>query len=335
MTRKRKNPNPARKDRKVVERGYFHTGNSGISISMIEQVQNYDWDERDRNYYEHTLEIRHSAFGAGTVIQTPIAGPLMCDYYIEAFERLKARMLGRPDYSVGHPFDSYEPNKPNDRARIVDIAYGMKREAVWSPEFITGPNSTTTTLLGFVYRDDEGRPVRAEAQLEDMGSDMGVACDSGSSADEYSPFDIGMPVNAIKKRKLEALAKEVGIDVDIPEDDGFPTIEHVACVLARDIKQVGFMDGPIGRSTFTGKALEAKSLKLEVAVDQIVTPEFLADHIKSTLAADTSAVHLYALIDQQIAGGYGIDVNTFEPNNEWQEPSRSIKFRFSSESSNA
>ncbi len=200
--KKRKNPAPARERRTVVERGHFATGNSGINITMIEEVENYDWDEQDRDWYQHHLEIRHSAFGAGSSFRTPIAGPAMCQYYIEAFTRLRDRMVSDPKYRIPHPFERYgygdvpttmdkkKWNRSSDTHRIADIVNGMKREAVWSPEIVVSENASETRLLGYNIINDEGEIVSFET-LDSEPIYGAYASSTGESSGIFKKSDIG------------------------------------------------------------------------------------------------------------------------------------------------
>ena len=209
----KRNPAPAREDRLVVERGYFHTGNSGISIKMIEEVENYDWDEQDRNWYHHHLEISHGAFGANSSFRTPIAGPAMCQYYIDAFTRLRDRMVADPKYRIPHPFERYRYEQvptthdhklvngnrySSETYRIVDIMDGLKREEVWSAEIVMSEWSTEKRILGHNLIDRDGNIVRFEPFLSEVSH--GSGCDSGESTGDgpYRREDIGKPVSEVK-----------------------------------------------------------------------------------------------------------------------------------------
>jgi hypothetical protein len=247
----RKNRAPARHKRLTVERGYFHTGNSGISVSMIEETENYDWDEQDRDWYNHHLEVRHSAFGAGSVFRTPIAGPAMCDYYIEAFTRLRDRMLSDPDYRIPSPFERYgdtdierasgkhkqkHDRRSNDDHRIVDIANGLRREEVWSPDIVTGEKTSETRLLGHNYVDQEtekvvnyvafgGRVVRdtsgvATYRAEDIGKTVEQALADADAAAEQALLDV----------ELAWLKKNSPVFEQLPDEEK----DRIAVILSED-----------------------------------------------------------------------------------------------------
>lgn len=224
MTKERKNPSEPRKDRTVVERGYFHTGNSGISISMVEESENYDWDEQDRSWYNHYLEIRHSAFGAGTSVRTPIAGPTMCDYYITAFTRLRDRMLADPLYRLPTVFERYNhPGLPDldnrkkrsdDNYRIVDIENGLRREEVWSEEIVVDEYSTETRLMGHNYVDP-----KTEKFVKFVPFEGEVVTGSGScgGGPVYFKEAIGKPVAEAKNVADEAIRKlKIAAGIDKP-----------------------------------------------------------------------------------------------------------------------
>jgi hypothetical protein len=248
MTKERKNPSEPRKDRTVVERGYFHTGNSGISISMVEESENYDWDEQDRSWYNHYLEIRHSAFGAGTSVRTPIAGPTMCDYYITAFTRLRDRMLADPLYRLPTVFERYNhPGLPDldsrkkrsdDNYRIVDIENGLRREEVWSDEIVVDEYSTETRLMGHNYVDPKTEKFVKFVPFEGEVVTGSSGC-GGSPV--YFKEAIGKPVAEAKNVADEAIRKlkiAAGIEKPAkPFDD--KRIEGLRATMTEGQKKLG------------------------------------------------------------------------------------------------
>lgn len=196
----------------VVEEGYFHTGNSGVTIRIIETIDEYLYhdgrrDDRPSRYYTYRLETQHGAHGTYSRVSTPLGCPAMIDYYIEALTRAKARMLGYSDYRPEHAFEDYfvpetgleDSNGSFERYpgrslhRVVQRKNGMKCQEVWTPETITSTSSTESIFLGHNLVDDDGEIVAFEAYKGPKISRGG-----GSSHPIYPAEAVGQTVEAWK-----------------------------------------------------------------------------------------------------------------------------------------
>ena len=71
---------------KTLEEAYFHTGNSGITLS----IDKIDW--RDNVDPCYRLMVNHSAYGTYTEVSLPLGSIDMVDYLIEALGRTKNHM---------------------------------------------------------------------------------------------------------------------------------------------------------------------------------------------------------------------------------------------------
>ncbi len=195
-----------------IEELYFHTGNSGLTVRILETKTQYASPEEleseqvlsysgDVNY-KHKLEFIHGASGHSSTLSVPLLHPEMVDFQIEMLTRLRARMDNLEAYK---PF-YHSPHKP-DFSRVVQCKDGLELREVWSEEIVTSQNSSSTMLLGFDLLD-AGRRVGFEPYAgpeKTRGS-----ASSGSYGPLYSLEDIGKPVAQVQKLERSPF-EQIGI----------------------------------------------------------------------------------------------------------------------------
>ena len=123
----------------VLEEGYFHSGNSGMSIRVVEIPEN-------KYGHRFRLESNHGAFGEYSKHSAPLTLE-MVDYLLGALSRARVRMQKAPQrtYPV---FEAYKV--PQRHLQVVD---GLTVEAVYSDTIQIDSNTTEIVLLGFNHID--------------------------------------------------------------------------------------------------------------------------------------------------------------------------------------
>jgi hypothetical protein len=153
----------------------------------------------------------------------------MCDYYINAFTRLRDRMLTDPLYRIPSVFERYNhpalpatsvgKKRSDDNYRIVDIENGLRREEVWSDEIVVSEYSTETRLMGHNYVDP-----KTEKFVKFVPFEGEIVTGSGACGGTpvYFKEAIGKPVAEAKKVADEAIRKlkiAAGIEKPDPKSD--------------------------------------------------------------------------------------------------------------------
>jgi hypothetical protein len=137
----------------TIEAAYFHTGNSGVTVSIDRSEKiNRAGDHVDEDY---RLKVVHSAHGASTEVSFPLGSDHMVDYLIEALTRVREKMIkgefkGNLAFMYGREpcVDAY-----------VTVINGLRREPVFESHEQDG--STVTRIVAFKFYDGD-RYVRTE-----------------------------------------------------------------------------------------------------------------------------------------------------------------------------
>lgn len=214
----RRHPYPPR----TREEGYFHSGNSGLTLRLIErQVDtreespspvkgSHELPEPDRiirSEYDYRFEARHGAHGAHSAFNIPLT-PEMCLYLSGALLRLHGRMtrLDGPsayrDAEHSHHLNHVLASTPFEKrgTRTVTVINGCNREPAYAPTIVTSPYSTARLLLGYEHRN----PITGEVEFferVDEDSDEGSGSGSSGGLPQYWPNELGMTVKAVQDSK--------------------------------------------------------------------------------------------------------------------------------------
>lgn len=97
---------PAKPDERVLEEAYFHINNGGITLRIVEQVNDPVGYPNSRQV---TLQIHASHFGSGLRFETPLLGRGMVSYIAEALARTGKYLEQNPDIKLHGPFGELEP----------------------------------------------------------------------------------------------------------------------------------------------------------------------------------------------------------------------------------
>jgi hypothetical protein len=163
--------------KRTLEEGYFHTGNSGVTIKMEEHESKYtcEGDDNVRTYLNYRFSLSHAAFGSSTNVNFPLGSEQMVLYLIEALTRVRQHMLDN-DFKGEYAFEH------SDTAQTCpSIINGLTRELL-TKTTVTGKHSDETKTIGFVWKDEDGNVVRTDYLSADEAKAFpvyGSGCDSG------------------------------------------------------------------------------------------------------------------------------------------------------------
>lgn len=179
MTKRNKNTVTS----KVAESAYFHTGNSGVTISMKEITTTHTEYDTRRNY---RLEVKHGAHGAYSSFDAPLGSVHMVDWMIDALTRLRDRM-GAHGFDAEYAFEYAQRGKADDYVTIRD---GLRREDVWR-ETVTSVWGTESRVVAYQYFDGDTLVMTEPASSTRT---MGSECCGTNGTPRYKPEDIGKEV---------------------------------------------------------------------------------------------------------------------------------------------
>lgn len=136
------------------EEGYFHSGNSGLTIRITEQctasipeggtVEDILFELWDHSYRYETV---HGAHGESSRHSHPLTLD-MVNFLLSALTNIKGRME-----SVQRAETAFDHN--TELWRSVRYQNGFQVEEVWSSYYITSQYSNASKLLGHRYFDPE------------------------------------------------------------------------------------------------------------------------------------------------------------------------------------
>lgn len=184
---------------KLLEELYFDSGNSGMSLRVVKKTTTYENSAgKARSSIRYQMEYSHGAFGENTVVTIPLGNPKMARYIAEAIMRTANTMEKEGSDAWKHsPFARLKDYS------VLAVKDGLRRRRVYRVEMVTGPNSTSSDLLGLEWLDESGRYVYHEVSDSDHGH--GSDCISEDDApDLYAPHEIGKSLREVHAARLAA-----------------------------------------------------------------------------------------------------------------------------------
>lgn len=152
---------------RIHDRAYFHTGNSGFTISFI--------TDRNRPY----MEIHQSMFGVSSTYRIEIINAEMLDAIIRMAESFRKHVGDHPYLGKWH----------RDPVSVID---GIEYIPIHR-EFITGRNSTTGYTVGHNLMDINSKQIIETRMLEpeDWTVGGGSGSDSTDGSSRFNQDQIG------------------------------------------------------------------------------------------------------------------------------------------------
>lgn len=136
------------KTTKILESAYFHTGNSGMTFSILQNELTHGNDNKTLSY---SLEVNHSSHGACSKFDMPIGSNDVCSYLIEALQRVQTHMN---ENNFTEEF-SFAYGRQNNIEDYIKIKNGLKKEDItFDITFKNGDICSRT--VGYNYIDDNG-----------------------------------------------------------------------------------------------------------------------------------------------------------------------------------
>lgn len=176
---------------RIIESGYFHTGNSGVTLAIKETSPSGEVVQNRDSGYRYRFSATHGAHGAHSNFEFPLGSQHMVEYLIHALMRVKHRMQ-EVEFHANDPFTISGRRSSDEYAEIVS---GMQREPIFK-EIVTGPNDTSLYLIGYKFFDDDGNVMcttMLKKAIERGG--CGSGCDTDPEPDPlYGPDDLGKEI---------------------------------------------------------------------------------------------------------------------------------------------
>lgn len=91
---------------RVLEEAYFHINNGGVTLRVVEQVDDPLGLPSNRRI---DLEVQACHFGAGLQVKVPLLGRAMVAYLVEALMRTGEYLEANPGIKLHGPFRELEP----------------------------------------------------------------------------------------------------------------------------------------------------------------------------------------------------------------------------------
>lgn len=159
---------------KTLESAYFHTGNSGVLVSV----------DTENSIYKLCFEA--SMFGSATIIQMPLGSDHMVEYLIQALTRVKQHMADH-DFTSEYAFEYAREPSVDGYVRVID---GLSVQVIREDEKL----SDGTVKHGVArreYHDEDGELVKTEEVDASLYTDYFSGNAGGSILDAaYEPLQI-------------------------------------------------------------------------------------------------------------------------------------------------
>jgi len=167
----------------IREQGYFHTGNSGLTISITENKDKYSHNFR--------LECQHGAFGSYSKFSIPISGPNMIQYLIDALTNTKEYIEGLEEFTAEYAFQDESMTNPwipvesekikiiNDKSPRIDYENSLRIEFETEEIFSEDGKSSERYIIAKKYFDNENNLIQKDEYLDKNPMEK---CIGGSSS---------------------------------------------------------------------------------------------------------------------------------------------------------
>ena len=173
----------------ILEELHFDSGNSGMTLTILEKRRGYDPNQTD-----YRLEIRHGAFGQDSVLSFPLGNAQMANYMADALARTANHMETQP-----HPGGKYLPFTRLSPDMVLSIKGGLRRRNVYEHTIVTGPNSYGGHLLGLDWLDEDDNIVEFEPLTRRRAG--GASGTDGGGAAQFQDDEIGRPLAEIDAKR--------------------------------------------------------------------------------------------------------------------------------------
>lgn len=184
---------------KLLEELYFDSGNSGMSLRTVKKTKSYEGhDGKSRTTINYHMEYSHGAFGERTVVNIPLGNPKMARYIAEAILRTASTME-----KEGSDIWKYSPFRTDERY-VFAVKDGLRKRSVYRVEMVSGPNSTSSDLLGIEWLDDTGRYVYHEEYNDSSHGHGMCAVQECGEPDLFQPHEVGKSLKDVHAARLAA-----------------------------------------------------------------------------------------------------------------------------------
>lgn len=213
----------------------------GMTARILEKRPSHDPEQT-----LHRFEITLGAFGAHSTISFPLGTPAMARMMADAMTRTADRMESQP--LAGGKYPTFKREQPLHRT--VKVRDGLRLRRVMTYEYVTGPWTTGSDILGVDWLDDKDQVVRFEP-LERRRSHG-----TGGSGGEpfYQPDEIGR-----RRREVLVARANAGAPGTLPVDDEITTI--VSRYVDQDADPAVLVEGDPAEEV--GRLIDALPMKAE------------------------------------------------------------------------